>query len=235
MESPVRGRSWNWSSEETGRCPEEKNQKLTEQVMSKWYASCTILQLEKEQEPEKCMNLHIGGTDEISCQHLQVIVTNFPQKHWEWHEEKNPVMRHGRVARLTNVHGKLGHQDGLQMVQSRSTWPRSWIQYTWIIAAFLREMSRLTGKATFESVEKQLCLQSMFAARTRGSAALVAEDVNPDFGQSGGRMDNSLGCTRRRRNNASNMQFTVSRQLLDHIPLHQTPGAHAKRPHWRSN
>ena len=38
-------------------------------VMSKWYASCILLRLEKEKEPEKWKHLHMDG---ISCQHLQV-------------------------------------------------------------------------------------------------------------------------------------------------------------------
>ena len=37
----------------------------------------------------------------ISCQHLQVMVTNLKQKHWEWHEERNPVMKDGTVVRPT--------------------------------------------------------------------------------------------------------------------------------------
>ena len=49
----------------------------------------------------------------------------------------------------------------------------------------------------------------MFAARKRGSAALAAEDGNPDLGQCGGRLDeersrSSLGCRRRTRRSASN-------------------------------
>ena len=69
--------------------------------MSKWYASCLLLRLEKEKEHGKCKNLHVGGVDGISCQHLQVMVTNLPQKHWERLEERNPVMRHGTEVRPT--------------------------------------------------------------------------------------------------------------------------------------
>ena len=88
--------------EETGRCPEGiKSYRaiaLTS-VMSKWYASCIILRLKREKEPEKWKNLHVDGVDGISCQHLQVMVTNLLQKHWEWQEERNPVLRHGTVVR----------------------------------------------------------------------------------------------------------------------------------------
>ena len=62
--------------------------------MSKWYASCILLRVEKGKEPEKWKDLHVGGLDGISCQHLQVLSTNLLQKHWEWQEERNPVLRH---------------------------------------------------------------------------------------------------------------------------------------------
>ena len=45
-------------------------------VMSKWYASCILLRLEKERELESWKKLHVGGIDGISCQHLQVMMTN---------------------------------------------------------------------------------------------------------------------------------------------------------------
>ena len=59
-------------------------------VMSKWYASCILLRLEKGKEPEKWNNLRIGGMDGISCQHLQVTTTKLLPKHGEWQEERNP-------------------------------------------------------------------------------------------------------------------------------------------------
>ena len=62
-------------------------------VMSKWYASCIFLRLEKETEPGNWKNLHIGGVDGISCQHLQVMMTNL---------------------NTDNVFGKLGHQEGVR-------------------------------------------------------------------------------------------------------------------------
>ena len=56
-------------------------------VMLKWYASCILLLLEKEKEPEKWKKLHIG------------MMTNVIQKHWEWQEERHPVIKHGTVVR----------------------------------------------------------------------------------------------------------------------------------------
>ena len=123
--------------------------------MSKWYASCILLRLEKEKEPEKWKTLHVGGVDGRSCQHLQVMMTNVVQKHWEWHEERNPVMKHGTVVRPTLYLASLDIKTAFdearpkhvaKIMDSRNT-------HGWIIAAFLREMSRLSGKATFECVE----------------------------------------------------------------------------------
>ena len=70
-------------------------------VMSKWYASCVLLRLEKEKKPGQLRILHMGGVNGISCQHSQVLTTNLLQKHWEWQEERNPVMKHGTVVRPT--------------------------------------------------------------------------------------------------------------------------------------
>ena len=71
-------------------------------VMSKWFASCIILRLEQEREPEKWKKLHVGGVNGISCQHLQVMAANLLQKHWEWQEEdRTPMLRHGNAVRPT--------------------------------------------------------------------------------------------------------------------------------------
>ena len=70
-------------------------------VMSRWCASCVILRLEKEKEPEIWKTLHIGGVEGKSCQHLQVMITNLLQKHWDWQEERNPMLKRGSVVRPT--------------------------------------------------------------------------------------------------------------------------------------
>ena len=52
-------------------------------VMSMWHAACIILRLEKEEGPESCKQLHVGGIDGIRCQHLRVMRTQLFQKHRE--------------------------------------------------------------------------------------------------------------------------------------------------------
>ena len=83
------------------------------------------------------------------------MVTNLLRKHWEWQEERNPVMRHGTVVRPTMYWQAWTSRrpfDGAKpkhvakIMDNHNT-------YGWIIAALLREMSGLSGKAIFECVE----------------------------------------------------------------------------------
>ena len=122
--------------------------------MSKWYASCILLRLEREKRARK-ENLHIGGMDGISCQHLQVIVTNLIQKHWEWQEERNPVMKHQTVVRPTMYMASLDIKTAFDEAKPKHVAKimDSHNTHGWIIAALLREMSGLSGKAMFECVE----------------------------------------------------------------------------------
>ena len=83
-------------------------------VMSMWYASCILLRLENEKEPEKWKKLHIGELDGISCQHLQVMMTNVIQKHWEWQGRKESCDETRNGNKTNTVLGKLGFQDGLR-------------------------------------------------------------------------------------------------------------------------
>ena len=97
----------------------------------------------------------MGGVDGISGQHLQVMMTNLPQKHWEWQEERSPALKHGSTVRPTKYVASLDIKTAFneaepkhvaQTMDSHST-------HGWLIAALLREMSGLEGKAMFGCVE----------------------------------------------------------------------------------
>ena len=129
-------------------------------VMSKCYASCIFLCLEKEKEPGKWNNLQTGGEEGTSCQHLQVMVTNLIQKHWEWQEEGNLVMKHGTVVRPTMYMASLDIKTAFDEAKPKHVAKimDSHNTHGWIIAALLREMSGLSGKAILECVESSLAL-----------------------------------------------------------------------------
>ena len=71
-------------------------------VMSKWYASCVVMLMERERASTRIVEQAlVGGINNISCQHLQVMLTNLLQKHWELQEHRGTMMIHGCVVRPT--------------------------------------------------------------------------------------------------------------------------------------
>ena len=50
---------------------------------------------------ESCKKLHVGGIEGISCQHLEVMMTNLLQKHWKLQEYRSPIMKHDSGMRPT--------------------------------------------------------------------------------------------------------------------------------------
>ena len=146
---------------ETGRCTEERDQKLqsnsadigdVEVVCIVYYSALG----EGKREPKNWKNLYVGGMHGIRCQHFQAMVTNLLQKHWEWQEEWNPALRHGTVVRPTMYLASLNIKTAFDEAKP----PKHVAQildyhntHGWLIAAHLREMSGLEGKAMFECVE----------------------------------------------------------------------------------
>ena len=97
--------------------------------------------------------LHVGNLrNGISCQHLQVMENKLPQKHCEWQDDKAPMLRQGSVVRPTTHQASMDVKTALdeakprhvaKIMENRDT-------HGWLIAAFLREMLGLEGKAMFE-------------------------------------------------------------------------------------
>ena len=114
-------------------------------VMSKWYASCIILRLEKEKAPEYLKKLHVGGIDGISCQHLQVMVTNLLQKHWERQEETSLMVRQFSILRPTMFLASLDIKTAFDEAKPKHVVKimENHDSHGWLIAALLREMAGL--------------------------------------------------------------------------------------------
>ena len=118
------------------------------------------------------------------------------------------MVRHGTVVRPTMLLASLDIKTAFDEAKPKHV-ARILADHNthgWLIAALSREMSRLSGTASFESVESTL------ATGKCGSSPLVAADGMSDPGQCGGRMDeekkrSSLGCCRR---SAPTVQLHVS-------------------------
>ena len=83
-------------------------------VVSKRYASCVMMRMEKDKEPETWKRLHMEGVNNISCQHLQVLVTNLSQKTLGMARGSISHVETWQRDSTNNVYGKLGHQVSLR-------------------------------------------------------------------------------------------------------------------------
>ena len=58
-----------------------------------------ILLLEQEKEVEEWKQMHVGGIEGVSSQHLHLMVTHkFHQKHWNWQEDRRTIF-YGTAAK----------------------------------------------------------------------------------------------------------------------------------------
>ena len=155
-------------------------------VMSKWYASCIFLRLEKAKEPEKGEHLHIGGVEEISCQHLQVMVTNLLQKQWERQEERNPATMYMACLDIKTAFDEAKPKRVAKVMDDHNT-------HEWIIAALLRMAKPSLNVWKAGSLSIAACDKEAWKPHACGKRWL------PDIGKCGGRMDEatkrrSYGC-----------------------------------------
>ena len=139
-------------------CPEETRRGTKEgirrcraialtSVMSKWYASCVMIRMEKEREPETWKRLHMGGVNKTSSAFGHQSFT------------KTLGMARGKISHVetrqrdsTNtVYGKLGHQDSLRRSEAEAYCEimEGHDIHGWLISDLLRAMSGLEGEAMF--------------------------------------------------------------------------------------
>ena len=82
-------------------------------VMSKWCGACIILRLEQEAEPDGGRQVHVGGIDDISCQHLQMMTQSL-QKTLGVARGQKTNDEAWQCDTTCNVFGQHGHQDGVR-------------------------------------------------------------------------------------------------------------------------
>ena len=70
--------------------------------------------LHKEKEPSKWNRLHVGAEGRVNCEHMQALVTNIFQRHWEWQEDRRVDLQPRSLDKTQPFFGKLGREDGLR-------------------------------------------------------------------------------------------------------------------------
>ena len=56
-------------------------------VLAKWCAALVVGLQHEELEPIESKQLHVEAERGINCEHMQAVLTNIPQRHWEWQED----------------------------------------------------------------------------------------------------------------------------------------------------
>ena len=147
----------------------------------------------------------------MSCQHLQVLVANLLEKHWEWKEERSRDS-------TNNVHGKLGHQNSFWTRRGRGVLRKIWSHdiHGCMIAALICEMSGLEGESMFECVENSFNFN-----RCAKEPAVANDGCATTFFREGKLETEKHGplVGPHKRESASDMQLCVGRELLDYVPL----------------
>ena len=84
-------------------------------------------------------------------------MTQLLQKHWEWQEDRRPMMRPGSVVRPTMYLASMDIKTAFDVARPKHTAKimDDHDVHGWIIAALLREMMGLEELATFESMESK--------------------------------------------------------------------------------
>ena len=70
-------------------------------VFSKWYTTVLVDLLHEEKEPIEWMSLHVGAERGVNCEHMQGLLTNLLQKHWEWQENRRKDLEPGKFKYKT--------------------------------------------------------------------------------------------------------------------------------------
>ena len=94
------------------------------------------------------------GVDGLRCQHLQVLMTQLLQRHWEWQEDKRTNVWHGSEKKPAMYIVSMDIKTAVDVARSKRTAQIMGDQdvHGWITAALLHEM---TGHAIIENVQSK--------------------------------------------------------------------------------
>ena len=114
-------------------------------VFSKLCTAVLVDLLHEEREPIVWKRLHVGAERGVNCEHMQALLTNILQRHWEWQEDRRTDLEPGFyryntldvakpsvLSRIPSLTGAHGH-----------------------VAALLAEMQDVQGSACFENCDTE--------------------------------------------------------------------------------
>ena len=126
-------------------------------VFSNWYTTVLVDMLHDEKEPSEWKHLHVGAESGVNCEHMQALVTNMFQPHWELQEDRRVGLKPERLryntAFMSNLDFKTAFDVARPTVVSKILTLRG--VHGHLIAAVLAEMQDVRGSASFENCETQ--------------------------------------------------------------------------------
>ena len=126
-------------------------------VFSKWYTTVLVDMLHDEQEPSAWKRLHVGAERRVNCEHMQALVTNILQRHWEWQDDSRVDLQPGRFRYNTAFMASLDVKTALDV--ARPAVANKILTLTGVhghlTAALLAEMQDVRGSASFENCETE--------------------------------------------------------------------------------
>ena len=125
-------------------------------VFSKWYSTVLVDLLHEEREPIEWLSLHVGA-EVVDCEHMQSLLTNLLQKHWEWQEHRREDLEHGKFKYKTVYTACLDVKTAFDVAKPSvvSKIPPLIGTHGHVVAASLAQMQDVKGSACFENCETE--------------------------------------------------------------------------------
>ena len=111
----------------------------------------------REKEPIEWRSLHVGAERGVNCEHMQAVVTNVFQRHWEWKDDRRTDLQPGFHKNNTAFMASLDVKTTLDVAKP-SVVSRI-LTFTGVhghlTAALLAEMQDVQGSLCFENSETE--------------------------------------------------------------------------------
>ena len=126
-------------------------------VFSKWYTTVVVDMLHDENEPSEWKLLHVGAERGVTCEHMQVLVTNIFQRHWEWQEDRRVDLQLVRFRYNTAFMASLDVKTAFDVAGPAVVSKILTLTgvHGHLTAALMAAMQDVRGSASFENCETE--------------------------------------------------------------------------------